>query len=185
MQSLESQVYAFVVTVLIGLMMGICYDFYRVTKGIIRPGKFFVYLGDLLFWVVSTLIVFFMLLIGNWGEFRFYVLVGALVGALLYFKLLSHFVIDVLVNIFSLIRKTISVVLRAVRFTWFLITYPLVILKNIIIIPVGLLGRVWTGAFALTGRYVERLITGPVKRQARSVKTSIKQKLRALLVKKD
>lgn len=185
MQSLESQFYAFIVTVLIGLIMGICYDFYRVIKGIIRPRKFFVYMGDLLFWVVSTLIVFFMLLIGNWGELRFYVIVGALVGALLYFKLLSHSVVDVLVNVFSFIRKTINLVFRAIRFTWFLITYPLFILKNIIIIPVGLLGRAWTGASALTGRIVKRLITGPVKRKARSVKASVKQKLRALLVKKD
>ena len=185
MQSLESQFYAFIVTVLIGIIMGICYDFYRVTKGIIHPRKFFVYLGDLLFWVVSTLIVFFMLLIGNWGEFRFYVLVGALVGALLYYKILSHFVIDLLVNSFSFIRKTINLVFRAIKFTWFLITYPLFILKNIIIIPVGLLGRAWSGITTFTGRHIERLITGPVKRQVRSVKTSVKQKLRSLFVKKD
>jgi len=183
MQSLASQFYAFIVTVLIGVTIGVIFDIYRVTKGIIRPRKVFVCLGDLLFWVISTFIVFFMLLLGNWGEIRLYVLVGMATGALIYIKTASRLVIRFLLGLFNLIKKAFALVLRILRLVWFVVTYPVILVRNIIIIPIGYLGTACTRASGFLGRLAGRLIIGPVKCNIDSLKNRVKRRLNALIKK--
>ncbi|WP_418791343.1 spore cortex biosynthesis protein YabQ [Phosphitispora sp. TUW77] len=158
MQSLESQLFSFMVTLLMGVTIGILFDFYNVTKGIIRPRKLGTYLGDILFWVITTIVVFFMLLIGNWGELRFYVVIGILTGILCYIKLFSRLVTRTLLFIINIIKKTIASIVKGVRFLWFVVSYPFVLLGNIIIIPIGFLGRTYNKLFGFAGRQVEKLM---------------------------
>ncbi len=173
MQSLESQVYAFIVTILIGVTIGILFDFYKVIKGVIRPRKIAAYLGDLLFWIISTLVVFFLLLVGNWGELRFYVAIGVITGALAYLKLLRGFVIRILLFAIFWLKKMADRLMRVLGFTLWLVTYPIFLVRNIIVIPIGYLGTAWTKTRNLTKRVVEHSITGPVKRSVLVMKEKI------------
>ncbi len=157
MQSLESQLFSFVVTLLMGITIGILFDFYNVAKGVIRPRKAGTYLGDFLFWVITTIVVFFMLLIGNWGELRFYVIIGILAGLLFYLKLLSRVVIKILLYIIYVIKKVLTGIMRVVRFIWFVVSYPVFLIGNIIIIPVGILGRIYNKLSSFAGRQGKRL----------------------------
>lgn len=175
MQSLASQFYAFVVTILMGLTIGMFFDFYKVTKGIARPGKVLGYLGDLLFWIISTVTVFFMLLVGNWGEIRLYVVIGVAVGALIYIKLMSGFVIRVLLFVVFLVKKAVYYTLKVLSFTWFVLIYPFILIKKIIIIPVGYLGTAYTGTCRFIRRHVRHMLLEPASRQAATVKNKIKQ----------
>ncbi len=175
MQSLASQVFAFGITVLTGITIGLLFDFYRVTKETVSPPRVFNYLGDLLFWVITTLVVFFLLLVGNWGEIRLYVVIGVLTGILVYSKLLSGLVIKTIRFIFFLLKKTISSLLKIGRFSWLVLTYPIVLAKKIIIIPVGYLGLAWTRAGHLTGYLFRYLITGPATRRALLMKSKLGQ----------
>lgn len=84
------QIGNFLMTVFCGLIMGFLFDVYRVLRGKINPKTLFADLGDLFFWVVTTLMVFALLLLVNWGEVRLYVFLGLLIGLFSYFKLLSR-----------------------------------------------------------------------------------------------
>jgi len=184
MQSLESQLFSFIVTLLMGITIGILFDFYNVTKGIIRPRKVGIYLGDLLFWVITTIVVFFMLLIGNWGELRFYVVIGILAGVLCYIKLLSRIVIKTLLYIICIIKRVLACIAKGLRFFWFVVSYPVILLGNIIIIPVGLLGRTYNKLCNFTGRQSERFIKKPARKKAVLLKKNIKNKLNSLFNRK-
>ncbi len=184
MQSLEYQVYAFIVTMLIGVTIGILFDFYKVVKGAIRHGKIFGYLGNLVFWVVSTLMVFFLLLVSNWGELRLYVLIGVFTGVLAYLKLLSRYIIRILLSAIILIKNIINRLIRVIKFTWWLVTYPIVLFRNIIIVPIGYLGTAWTKACRFTGRIIEYSVTKPVKNAVLSTKKQIAGRLQSLFRKK-
>lgn len=175
MQSLNAQFYAFLVTVLTGVTIGILFDFYRVIRSLVRPKKVFTYLGDLTFWVIATLVVFFLLLIGNWGEIRFYVWVGLLVGVSVYLKHLSKYIIKVFGFIFDIINRTVALLLKTLGILWIIITYPFIIIHNIVIIPVGFLGTTCLRGFRWINRIADRLVFSPVKHRLLAVKIRIKK----------
>lgn len=93
MSSLAEQTYAFLMTILAGGVIGLLFDLYRVLRSTLRPKQLATAMTDLLYWIVVTPTVFAMLLAGNWGELRFYVLVGLAIGLILYFQALSAAVI--------------------------------------------------------------------------------------------
>lgn len=93
MPNLAGQTYAFLMTIFAGGIVGLLFDVYRVFRSIFRPRQIATALTDLLYWIAVTPVVFAMLLAGNWGELRFYVLIGLGIGLLLYFQALSPVVI--------------------------------------------------------------------------------------------
>lgn len=96
---LAQQTYAFLMTILAGGVAGFLFDLYRVARSLTRPRQLATAVADLLYWIVVTPIVFALLLAGNWGELRFYVLIGLGVGLLLYFQALSPLVLWSAVNL--------------------------------------------------------------------------------------
>lgn len=177
MQSLTSQFYAFLVTVLAGVTIGVIFDFYRVIRGLARPRKVFTYLGDLAFWVISTMVIFFLLLVGNWGEIRFYVFIGILAGIGLYLKCLSRYFIKTFALFFLIIKKTLMYIAKTLSMIWFIVTYPFIVIKNIVIIPIGFLGitcaRVIRWVKKLLNRFVGAPVKGYICRMERRIKNSL------------
>jgi spore cortex biosynthesis protein YabQ len=91
------QIESFLITVFCGVIIGFLFDGYRVLRGILNPQSFLTDVGDLIFWAVSTLVVFATLLMTNWGEVRLYVFIGLAIGLTVYIKLLSRPVTGVLI----------------------------------------------------------------------------------------
>lgn len=91
--SLASQLYAFGFSALGGLACGILFDWYRIVRWLVRPGKALTFVGDLCFWAVAAASTFLLLLMGNWGEVRVYVFLGMALGLFLYFQLFHGVVV--------------------------------------------------------------------------------------------
>lgn len=94
------QLYAFGMTIVAGVAAGVTFDLYRLLRRGLRPKGAAAWLADLLFWLVLAPVVFSLLLLANWGELRFYVLLGLTAGAALYFGLLSEAVAGALYRFF-------------------------------------------------------------------------------------
>lgn len=164
MDSLVSQVHAFAATIVIGIVAGFCYDYYRVVRTVFRLKKVGTYLGDVIFWLVATALVFFLLLLGNRGEMRLYVLVGLGLGALIYYCLLSKYVSRLVRFKFFLFHKTLELLVKLVLLLWMVILFPfrlvILVLSYPLVFVGGLLkkaGRKLRAAFYnLVGRRVER-----------------------------
>ncbi len=137
MQTLANQFFAFGVTVFVGLLLGGLFDVYRVARGLIRPQKIITHVGDLLFWLFSALVIFLFLLLGNWGEMRFYVFLGALLGNYLYFKLLSKITIKALLIVIKVLRTIKLEIVKLVLFLYTVISYPFRLMKKVVLIPAG------------------------------------------------
>lgn len=104
------QAATFLTTLVLGALLSVIFDFYRVLRGIFKPRSAITYVFDLLYWLLAIFLAFSVLLISNWGELRFYIFIGLAGGALLYFRLLSRYVL------FALIR---SIRLLLLTITWF------------------------------------------------------------------
>lgn len=137
MVPLLDQFYYFALTILIGLVSGFCYDLYKVTRGTLRLRRIGTALGDVLFWLVLTVVVFFLLLAGNWGEVRLYVLLGLAIGALIYLKLLSRHATILLQLVFGIFNRIWNLLIRALKVTWKLTCLPFRLVYLVVAIPLG------------------------------------------------
>lgn len=92
------QAATFLTTLVIGALLSVIFDFYRVLRGIFKPRSIVTYLFDLLYWLLAIFLTFSGLLVSNWGELRFYIFIGLAGGAILYFRLFSRYVVFLLIR---------------------------------------------------------------------------------------
>lgn len=102
MVPLEEQFLVFLATVGIGVLAAFCFDLYRVAGRLFR---FNVAVGDAIYWLLVTGLVFFLLLKTNEGEVRVYVLLGLAAGGWLYFRFASSRVVFALLTVFRFLCK--------------------------------------------------------------------------------
>lgn len=144
MEPVHLQFFSFVVVVLSGVTLGVLFDLLRAIRGRWGRSGCLVTAGDLAFWVVATCILAVALLLGGWGEFRFFMVVGVGTGLALHFWLGSRTTIRVIwlvLRLFELVWDTLRwVVMRFV-------VLPLQLLLSLLVAGGRLVGGVleWVG----------------------------------------
>lgn len=108
-----SQVNVFLCTVAGGILIGIIYDFFRVLRKFFRTGSVAAFFEDIIFWIVVSLVLFFTLYISNDGEVRFYIFVGAAIGAALYFLTASPVLVNFMVAAVNFVHSCLKIVFKA------------------------------------------------------------------------
>lgn len=86
------QVYIFLCSVLIGAIMGVVFDFFRALRRNGNTKNIIVYLQDIVFWFIVAIIIITSSFILNNGDLRGYMLIGYVLGALLYMLILSNYI---------------------------------------------------------------------------------------------
>lgn len=121
--SLILEFHIFLSSIYGGLIGGVVYDIYRTIRYLYKPNKFISYLGDLIFWTIITSIFFYILIKINGGEIRGYIILGFFIGAFIYIKLFSKFILPVCTIVGMAINKIINMILS-------IILFPFKLLKN-------------------------------------------------------
>ena len=107
---------------LLGVIITFIYDLFRILRRIIPHGWFLLSLEDLAFWILATAGIFYMLYYENSGMFRWFSVIGAGTGMLLYKKTVSTPFVNVVsgaVNkLLSLIGRFLWKLTAPVRFVW-------------------------------------------------------------------
>jgi len=175
LESLFYQARAFLITIGIGAAAGFCFDYYRVVRRACRLKKVGTYVGDAVFWLAATVIVFMLLLWGNWGEMRLYVLIGLGLGALLYFNLFSRpasrlirFKFYILHRIWILLRKTILLL-------WKIVTLPFRLVIQVLSYPFYLIKMLLKKAKGKLAVFFHGLAGGRIERGKRWIKSKLKR----------
>ena len=81
---LEIQFLTFGYSCLLGVILGIIYDIFRILRMIINSKSITMFVQDVIYFVISGIITFVFVLEFNSGESRFYILAGEAVGWILY-----------------------------------------------------------------------------------------------------
>ena len=107
---------------LLGVIITFIYDLFRIFRRIIPHGWFLLSLEDLVFWVLATAGIFYMLYYENNGMFRWFSVIGAGAGMFLYKKTLStvlvNFASGAINKLIALIGKILWKLSAPVRFLW-------------------------------------------------------------------
>lgn len=108
-QDILNEIYFFGTSVFMGVFITFVYDFILIGRKVVSHSLFFISVEDFVFWAVCAVLVFYMLYEENNGILRWFAVLGAALGMLLYKKIIAlHFV-----NLIStLIKKEIHIVKR-------------------------------------------------------------------------
>lgn len=75
---------------ILGVMLGILYDVFRIIRVVINPKNITIFVQDIIYFLISGAITFLFVLALNFGEPRFYILIGESAGWILYHTTLGH-----------------------------------------------------------------------------------------------
>jgi spore cortex biosynthesis protein YabQ len=128
--SVSNQSLVFLSSVLFGGLLGFWYDIFRIIRKSMKTGRVAAIVEDSLFWAVATAATFFFIFITNSGEIRFFIFIGAAIGAYLYFLTLSRPIVAVSVFVVNLVKTALAFIFR-------ILVTPLLFLMK----PVVRLGR--------------------------------------------
>lgn len=135
---LSTQIRTFLLIVTTGIILGILFDTYRVLRRHFRPPWLVTSLTDLIYCLLASAIAFAALLAGNWGELRFYVFIALLIGIVAYYRLVSQYVMKLIMALLVLIAKIWNMAKLAVSYV---VIKPTVIFIRTVLWPLRFMGR--------------------------------------------
>lgn len=177
MESLTDQIGAFAATLIIGVVGGFCYDYYRAVRRTFRLKKVGTWLGDIIFWLVTTALVFFLLLLGNCGVVRYYVFFGLGLGAWLYFQFFSNIISRLVRFKFYLLQKIWTMIVIIILFLINVVLFPFRLVFLILSYVLNFLG----GLFNKVGRKLSAGFNNLIMKRMRRGLATLKSMLSYLV----
>lgn len=105
---IENQLISFVIYVAIGIILGVIFDFFRAFRKSIKHSNIATYIEDIIYVIIAFLIVVVALQIFSDGELRFYIFLGIIIGNVIYFALISKYLLKVETFILEWLIKIIK-----------------------------------------------------------------------------
>ena len=131
-----SQGYLFLIFILVGIIIGLLFDFFRILRRTFKTSDFITYLEDILFWILSGIILIYSIFVFNNGELRAYIFLSIFIGIITYMLTISKYFIKFNVLILTGLKKVITTILKVIIYPFKLILKllikPLNFIKNIL-----------------------------------------------------
>ena len=110
----QNQAYLFLVFSLTGVAIGILFDFFRILRKTIKTSNILTYIEDILFWILTGLLILYNIWYFNNGEIRIYMFLGIIMGALIYISTLSNIIIKLFTKILQKILNILELPFKAI-----------------------------------------------------------------------
>ena len=110
----QNQAYLFLVFSLTGVEIGIIFDFFRILRRTIKTGNIATYIQDILFWILTGILVLYNIWYFNNGEIRVYMFLGIIIGTLIYVSTLSNIFVKLFTRILSTIIKVLEIPFKTI-----------------------------------------------------------------------
>jgi spore cortex biosynthesis protein YabQ len=90
---IQNQAYVFLISILVGGVLAIIFDFFRLLRRKGNTKNYVVYIQDVLYWLIVTFIIIISAFITNDGELRGYMFIGYILGAVIYVVTISPYIL--------------------------------------------------------------------------------------------
>ncbi len=107
-----------------GMGVGLFFDCYRLLRRYTKPGYFLTQVTDLLFWIISAGVAYYVFMILTGGGVRLFSILLIPAGMGIYLKLLSPFVLEPLLWCFQQTGLFLRFLWRAFVFCWRTLLFP-------------------------------------------------------------
>lgn len=113
---LSPEAVIFLWSTLLGTVLGVCYDIFRILRIAVPSGKVLIFIEDLLFFLLAAIVSFFFYQAVNQGIIRGYFLIGELLGFVLYYGTVGKIVYRCAEWIIRWIKKIFGFIFRILLF---------------------------------------------------------------------
>ena len=105
----SNQAYLFLVFIINGIVIGLLFDFFRISRKVFNTNDMITYIEDILFWILAGATVLYSIFIFNNGEMRLFMFLAILLGAFAYMVLISSYIIKINVKIINILKKVLEI----------------------------------------------------------------------------
>lgn len=105
---IQNQLFSFFIYVIVGILLGFIFDIFRAFRKSVKNTNLATNIEDILFVIISFIIIAMVVQIVSKGELRFYILLGIILGILIYFLSVSKYIITGETWILKSIIKTLK-----------------------------------------------------------------------------
>ena len=113
---ISNQAYLFFIFILDGALIGLLFDFFRISRKVIKTSDFVTYIEDIIFWLLTGLIILYSIFAFNNGELRLFMFLGIILGAFSYMLFISSYIIKINVKIINFIKQIIKLIFIPFQF---------------------------------------------------------------------
>lgn len=139
--SISSQATIFLCTVIGGAAIALIYDLFRILRKAVRTGGLFIYVEDLLYWLIVSIIMFLTIYYSNDGELRAFMFIGACIGVILYSLLLSR------------------IVMSSSLFIIRIVSYPFILTIKVLKAPICKIAQITADCIRMTAVSVKKAVS--------------------------
>ena len=119
------QLTSFIIFTVIGVIISIIFDIFRILRKTFKTPDIITYIEDVIFLIVTGLIILFSIFLFNNGELRLYIFIGISIGIVLYMLFISKYFIKLNVFMINLIKniivKILHIILKPIKYLHYLI----------------------------------------------------------------
>lgn len=113
---ITNQAYLFLIFTINGIIIGILFDIFRILRRSFKTADIITYTQDILFWILTGIILLYSIFTFSNGEIRFYMFLGVFIGCLIYMLIFSKYFIQINVKIILTIKKIVGKIISIIIF---------------------------------------------------------------------
>lgn len=110
MIEVSNQTLIFLQSCLLGIVLGIIYDVFRVIRRAIKVNTIITFIQDFIFFILAAIITFTFFLQQTDGEMRMFVVIGELLGWVVYYLTIGKLVIKISESIIKVIKNIFKLI---------------------------------------------------------------------------
>ena len=105
---ITNQAYLFLIFCINGIIIGLLFDFFRILRRSFKTHDIVTYIQDVLFWILTGIILLYSIFTFNNGEIRLFMFLGVALGVIFYMLCISSYIIKVNVAIINFFKNIIT-----------------------------------------------------------------------------
>lgn len=106
------QAYLFLIFTINGMIIGLLFDFFRIIRRTFKTNDILTYIEDILFWILTGLILLYSIFVFNNGELRLFMIFSVILGVSLYLIIFSKYIIKINITILKFIKNILSKIIN-------------------------------------------------------------------------
>lgn len=110
-----NQAYLFLMFSLNGLIIGLLFDIFRILRKTFKTNNFITYIEDILFWTLTGISIIFFMYNFSDGNLRIYMILGLIIGVLIYLITFSKIIINISIVLINIIKNIITFIARPIK----------------------------------------------------------------------
>lgn len=112
----SQQLKTFLIFIVVGIIISFIFDIFRILRKTYKFTNIMIYIQDILFWLLTGIIILHSIFTYNSGELRIYLFFSIFIGIVLYTCSISTHIIDIGTIILKIINKLIIILFKPFKF---------------------------------------------------------------------